>query len=167
MEQDKVLGIFDDFESFIQALKELKEMGIDNISTFTPVPYHEVDEVLGEKQSPIRFLTLAGGLIGFAAGAWLTVYCTQAYPLIVGGKPLISVPPYLIIAFELTILLSTLLTAIGYFLISPISRSKLSASYDPSFSEDKFGISIDSTETGSEQLKKVLETNGAAEIRIQ
>jgi hypothetical protein len=167
MEQNNILGIFDDYESFIQALKDLKEMGIDNISTFTPVPFHEVDKVLGEKQSPIRFLTLTGGLIGFAVGAWLTVYCTQAYPLIVGGKPLISVPPYLIIAFELTILLSTMLTAIGYFLISPISRSKLGTSYDPSFSEDKFGISIDTTGTGSKPLKEVLEANGATEIRIQ
>jgi hypothetical protein len=167
MKETKILGIFDDFESFIQTLKELKEMGIDNISTYTPVPFHVVDEILGEKKSPIRFLTLAGGLIGFGVGAWLTVYCTQAYPLIVGGKPLISIPPYLIIAFELTILLATLFTAIGYFLISPVSRSKNGVSYDLSFSEDRFGVSIENGDLHVDQLKNVMERNGAAEVRVQ
>ena len=165
MAKTRILGIFDDYDSFIRALRELKEIDPERILTYTPVPYHEVEEILDERESPIRYVTLAGGLLGFGLGAWLTIYTAEAYPLIVGGKPLISIPPYLIIAFELTILLATVLTAIAYFTISPISRSGVS--YDPSFSEDRFGISIESSDIGSEQLKEIMERHGAVEVRIQ
>ncbi len=166
MKRETILGIYDDFEAFLRTLRSLKEMGIKRISTYTPAAYHEVDEILEEKGSPIRFFTLAGGIIGFAAGAALTVFCSKAYSLIVGGKPIISVPPYLIIAFELTILFSTILTAIGYFFLSPIILRRIERSYDLSFSVDRFGILVEGTKPGPEHLRQLMEENGAVEIRI-
>jgi hypothetical protein len=160
-----ILAIYDDYPSFLEVLRELRRMGIGPISTFAPVPLHEVDEVLGEKRSPVRFLTLIGGILGFGIGAAVTVLATEAYPLIVGGKPLISIPPYLIIAFELTILFATGLTAIGYFTLSPASGRIVKRSYDPSFSVDRFGLSIPADGARAERLKEVLKKHGALEIR--
>ena len=166
MKKETILGIYDDFDAFLRTLKSLQEMGAERIFTYTPAAYHEVDEILEEKDSPIRFFTLAGGILGFATGAALTIFCSEVYSLIVGGKPIISIPPYLIIAFELTILFSTILTAIGYFLISPIIRPNVERSYDPSFSVDRFGILVEGEKPGPEGLRQVMEENGAVEIRI-
>jgi len=166
MNDSRILGVFDDYDSFVTTLRELKSAGMEDIVTFTPAAYHEVEEILAEKQSPIRYLTLLGGLLGFGFGAWLTVRCTEEYSMVVGGKPLISIPPYLIIAFELTILFSTLLTAIGYFTISPISRPKVGSTYDPSFSADRLGVSVGGSDTGMKESKAVMERNGAVETRL-
>jgi len=160
-----LLAIYDDYPSFLGSVRALREMGIEEIATFSPVPLHEVDEALGEKKSPVRFLTLIGGILGFLSGVALTVLATRAYPLIVGGKPIISIPPYLIIAFELTILFATGLTAIGYFTLSPVSGRGVKKSYDPSFSVDRFGLSIPIDGDGAKHLEEVLKKHGALEIR--
>ncbi|MFQ5876443.1 MAG: DUF3341 domain-containing protein [Acidobacteriota bacterium] len=162
-----VLGIFDDFDSFIRALKELKGMEPDRIVTYTPIPCHEVAEALDLRPSPMRYFTLAGGLLGFAAGAALTIYCPLAYPLVVGGKPLISVPPYLIIAFELTILFATIVSAIGFFVLSPFREPGAARAYDPGFSEDRFGVLVASRRLGASRLEDVLNRHGAVQTRIQ
>ena len=165
MKHETILGIYDDFEAFLRSLKSLKEMEIGRIFPYTPVPYHEVEEIIQERESPVRFFTLAGGVLGFAVGAVLTVYCSEVYSLIVGGKPIISIPPYLVIAFELTILLASILSAIGYFLLSPVRRANIKRSYDPSFSRDRFGILVEGADLNPERLQQVMEENGAVEIR--
>jgi hypothetical protein len=167
MKQIGLIGIFDDFDSFIAALKDVRGMKPDGLSTFTPTPCHEVEEIFGGGPSPIRFFTLIGGLAGFAIGAALTVFCPLAYPLIVGGKPLISVPPSLIIAFELTILFSTILSTIGFFVLSPFRGPRLGKYYDPSFSKDRFGILVAVPETEALRYQEAMKKHDAVETRIR
>ena len=54
--------------------------------------------------SPVRLFTLIGGLTGCAAGFGMTIWMSHDWPLVVGGKPIGAIPPYVVIAFELTIL---------------------------------------------------------------
>ncbi|MFQ5789125.1 MAG: DUF3341 domain-containing protein [Acidobacteriota bacterium] len=166
MKATTVLGIYDDYASFLRTLKEMQRRGVEILSTYTPVPCHEVEEMLEEKKSPIRHFTLVGGLFGFAAGAALTVYCATSWALIVGGKPIVSIPPYLIIAFELTILFAAILSTIGYFVLSPFPHAGGEAAYDPSFSEDKFGLLVASETMKAPELREVMETHGATETRL-
>jgi molybdopterin-containing oxidoreductase family membrane subunit len=166
MARVKVLGIFDDFGNFLKALERLEGMGVGSISTYSPVPCHKVDQVLGKTESPVRFFTLFGALFGFALGGALTILCPLAYPLIVGGKPLISIPPNLLIAFELTILFATILCAMGYFLISAFRSSGVRDSYDPSFSADRFGILVATRPEKAPPVRRVMEEHDAAETRL-
>ena len=53
------------------------------------------------------------GEVGCAAGAWLTLWMSYDWPLVVGGKPVGSVPPYVVIMFEMTILFGALATLLG------------------------------------------------------
>ena len=163
MKSDRVLGIFDDYASFTETIRRVREAGLKPVAAYTPVPCHEVDRLLGRGESHIGRMTLLGGLLGFGLGAALTVYCSKAYSMIVGGKPIISVPPYLIIAFELTILFGTILTALGYFVLSPILRKGVRRSYDPSFTQDRFGLLV---EGEREELKRMMEDAGAVETRL-
>jgi hypothetical protein len=50
------------------------------------------------------------------AGFALCIYTVLRYPLIVGGKPVVSILPFVVIAFELTILLGSLATFAGFLL---------------------------------------------------
>ena len=54
--------------------------------------------------SPVRVFVLVGGLLGCLSGFALPIYTVLDWPLITGGMPLISIPPFVVIAFELTIL---------------------------------------------------------------
>src|SRR5256884_1129676 len=55
-------------------------------------------------------LPIFGGIAGCAIGAWLTLWMSADWPIVVGGKPVGSIPPYVVIMFEMTILFGALST---------------------------------------------------------
>jgi len=79
----------------------------------------KVEFVFDEKED--FYFTLVGALTGFTAGYALTIYTHLSWkspPLIVGGKPLVSVIPFFVIAYELTILLGGYLPRITVISLS-------------------------------------------------
>ena len=91
---------------------------IADLVVYSASPNHEVEEALEHKVSPVRLFTLIGGLTGCAAGFGMTIWMSLDWPTLVGGKTIASIPPYVVIAFELTILLGALSTvaAVGALL---------------------------------------------------
>ncbi len=133
---------FDDKHAFINKLKELMTSGIrpSEMSIYTPYPVHEVDEILKEKPSGVRIFTLLGALTGTITGFAFTIFTVLHWPLIVGGKPLVSIPAFVIIAFELTILFGALSTMLGFLLISGLPSIK--RIFSPEEFNSKFVIQI-------------------------
>ena len=93
------------------------------------------------KQSPLRFFTLAGALTGLSAGFALTIFTVLDWPLITGGKPLISLPPFVIIAFALTILLGSLASFAGFMILGKMPS--ISEIQNPIEHDNKFIILLD------------------------
>ena len=85
---------------------------------------HAPAEAVPRPASPVRWCTLTGALIGCAAGIALPVYTMQAWPLVVGGKPLVSIPPVVIIAFELSMLGAALGGLIGFLALGGLARPR-------------------------------------------
>ena len=112
-----VVGLFHDPQSALAAAGELKNAGFETPELMSPVPIEGVEEVLGKKKSIIKNFTFFGGLIGGISGFTLASVTAILYPHPVGGRPIITIPPYLIITYELTILFGILFTVLG-FLIS-------------------------------------------------
>src|SRR5688572_21683957 len=108
-----VLGSYDYLDSTVDAIKALREDGFEEITAFSPYPEHDIEKALGYGASPVRIFTFFGGLTGAATGFAFTVFTAMDWPLVTGGKPIVSIPTYVIIAFELTILFGVLATVIG------------------------------------------------------
>lgn len=160
-----VVGVFGELDGLILALRELKSKGYDSVTVYSPVPRHEIDDVLDEPVSPVRLFTLVGGLTGCTLGFAYAISTSLDWPLIVGGKPINSLPPFVIIGFECTILIGALSTVAGMFLNARLPKLRKAAGYDPRFSNDKFGVLVmggPSQVTGAEQLLKAA---GAEEVR--
>ena len=110
-----VLGIFEQREDLLKAVKEARTENLGPLEAFAPVPDEELIEAVSPGKSPVRRMTLLGGVSGAIGGMALTIWTTAQWPtLITGGKPLISIPPFLIIAFELAILFGALGTISGF-----------------------------------------------------
>lgn len=134
---------FEDEHEFLEKLEELVAQGTptDRLDVITPVPVPQTETILKMKYSPLRFFTLVGALTGLASGFGLTIFTVMDWPLITGGKPLISLPPFLIIAFALTILLGSLASFAGFLILARLP----SPSYlqDPIEHENRFIILLD------------------------
>lgn len=112
--------VFREKERFLDALRELVRQGTprESIRVITPFGVHEVEGILPRPRSNVRFFGLLGAASGTVTGFAFTILTSLSWPLIVGGKPVVSLPPFLIIAFALTILFGALSTFLGFLLLS-------------------------------------------------
>ena len=166
-EAGHVLGIFEHVDATVRAIHALRARGFDDFTVYSPVPVEEVEEAVehGRPVSPVRLFTLVGGLTGTLTGFGLTIWSSLKWNLVVGGKPIVSIPPFVIIAFELTILLGGLCTLLGLLLLGRLPKVRRSATYDPGFSVDRFGIAVRSAPPALETARQCLTEAGAQEIR--
>jgi hypothetical protein len=160
-----VLAAFRHIDAAAHAIRSLKEMGYRDFTVYTPAPNHEISDAVGHRVSPVRLWTLIGGLTGCASGFAMTLWMSYDYPIVVGGKPLGSIPPYVVIAFELTILLGALATIVG--LIFHSWRTHRAAAYDPRFTDDEIGVFVPCAPERRAAVQQLLQTAGAAEVRVE
>jgi hypothetical protein len=107
---------FDSQEEFLAKLEEMVGQGVkpETIETLTPFHVHEAEHILKTKPSELRFITLAGALAGFFLSFAFIIYTVLDWPLITGGKPLVSIPAFIIVAFECTILIGGIVSFLGF-----------------------------------------------------
>lgn len=164
-ERRGVLASFDYLDSAVEAIHALKEAGYPAITAYMPYPEHHIEEALEWKQSPVRVWALVGGLTGAATGFAFTVWTTMDWPLVTGGKPMLSIPAYVVIAFELTILFGALSTVIGLFINARLPHVKPMVVYDPEFSAGRFGLWVEPREDRIDEVRGIFERFEPAELR--
>ena len=117
------------------------------------------------RSSPVRLFTLLGGLVGCAIGIALPVYTMLDWPLMVGGKPIISIPPIVIIAFELSMLCAALGGCLGFLVLAGLPRIGTGRAFDERWTDDRFGIVVTCAEGDGDAVRAHLERAGAEEVR--
>jgi hypothetical protein len=162
-----VLGVFAHVDSTVRALEALKAKGYHDLTVYMPVPVHEIEDVLERDRpvSKVRLFTLIGALTGTLSGFFLTMWSSLVWGLTVGGKHPVSVPPYVVIAFEMTILFGGIATLIGMVVLGRLPRFTQSPTYDTRFSSDRFGVAVHCAPERDGSVREILAGAGAEEVR--
>src|SRR4029434_278670 len=158
-----VLGVFAHVDTTLDDIRKLRAKGFSELTVYTPVPVEEIGEEI-EKVLPlsaVRLFTLLGALTGTATGFFLTIWSSLKWELITGGKDPVSFPPFVIIAFELTILFGGLATLVALLLLGQLPKTKASATSDPRFTVDRFGVAVACPPETVEQVRSLLTSAGA------
>jgi len=115
-ENKKILAIYSYMDLLIDTIKELRSKGFEDIRAFSPVPSHEIEDALdkGYEPSKVKYFTLCGAILGACVGAAFTVLTSLDWPIVTSAKPIVSVPPYMIIIFECMILIGKSFGAINF-----------------------------------------------------
>ena len=162
-----VLGVFAHVDTTLQAIRDLRAKGFGDLTVYTPVPVEEIEEEVESVRpvSSVRLFTLVGGLTGTATGFFLTIWTSLKWELLTGGKAAVSIPPFIIIAFELTILLGGLASALAILVLGRLPKLRPSPTYDPRFTLDRFGVAVACPADKVESVSSVLSGAGAEEVR--
>ena len=158
-----ILASFEYLDSICDAIEELRKAGHRDLTAYSSYPEHHLEHALGYGQSPVRVWTLVGGLTGTATGFAFTSWTSMDWPLITGGKPILSIPAYVVIAFELTILFGALSTVIGLFINSRLPNPVPPVVYDPEFSAGRYGLYVESNDMDA--VRKILQKYEPEELR--
>ena len=127
-------------------------------------------EVLGIRRSRMAWVTLTGGAIGLALGLWLQYWTAGVdWPLNVGGKPLDSLPAFVPVAFELTILVAGLATAAALFMRSRVWPGRRAPRGLEATTDDAHALILAQRDASfrEEEFAELLERHGARECRHQ
>src|SRR5260370_34776351 len=161
-----VLGIFAYLDATLDAIKKLRAGGFTDFTVYSPIPRHEIEDALDQPVSPVRMFTLIGGIAGCAIGAWLTLWMSYDWPIVVGGKPVGSVPPYVVIMFEMTVLFGALTTILGILFNAVFAARRLGTiAWDPRFTNDKFGIFVPCGPGAAAAVEQFVRASGAEAVR--
>ena len=160
-----LLAAYRHIDAASDAVRDLKRQGYAGYTVYSPAPVHELLDAIDHKVSPVRLWTLGGGLLGCALGFAMTIWMSLDYPTVVGGKPLASVIPYVVIGFELTILIGALSTLAGLAFHS--WRSNQKAPYDGRFSDDHIGIFVPCAADRRSAVEELLRGAGATEVKVE
>ena len=161
----EVLGIFDRCSSAASAVQAIRTERLGMAVVYSPVPDHTIDQALQTRVSPIRLFVLLGGLLGCAAGFAFPIYTVLDWPMITGGKPLISIPPFVVIAFELTILLGAIGGMVGFLLLSGLPRIVGKGAPDPRFTNDMTGVMVTCSPEQTARVRSCFEQADVKEIQ--
>ena len=160
-----ILGTFAFEDDFLAAAKNLTSSGFDNISLLSPLPLEEAQEILGLGKSPVRHFSLAGAIIGAISGFAMAVGTSLVFILPTGGRAIITVPPFLIITYEMTILLGVLFTLLGFHFVSglPAWRDR---PYLSSAGKDKFVVVVEGADgEQAARAEMIIRDAGAQDIQ--
>jgi Alternative complex III, ActD subunit len=159
-----ILASYEYLDSTVDAIERLRKEKFE-VKAYSPYPDHHIEHALGYDQSPVRVWTLVGGLTGTATALAFTTWTSMDWPLVVGGKPIISIPAYIIIMFELTVLFGALSTIIGLFVISKLPNIKPAIIYDPEFTAGRYGVYVETTAERLDEARSILKAQEPLELR--
>jgi mono/diheme cytochrome c family protein len=153
-----VAALFNKPDEIIKAANKVAKEGYSKWDVNTPYPLHGMDNAMNLKPSKLGFITLFFGLSGTAIALMLTYFTNSIdYPLVIGGKPFFSLPAYIPVTFELTVLLATVSTVIAmltfFFKFPSNDHSLHDTQYLKKVSLDRFGIVIEAKDPKFEQSK--------------
>ena len=161
-----VLGVFAYLDSTTEAIGKLRGKGFP-LTVYSPTPRHEIEEALDPPESAVRIYTLMGSFAGTAAGAALAIWTSLQFPLITGGKEIIALPAFVVIMFEVTVLIGALSTVVGLFVTAGLPKSAKSGGlYHPSFTSDRFGVFAHTAPEHFDEVRDIMNESGSEEVLL-
>ncbi len=170
MDADKhfVVGIFDDEDVLLDAIRKIRSGGVKIQEVYSPFPVHGIDEALGYKRTRLPIAAfmfgMTGTILALVMQIWMLGY---DWPMIIGGKNFASIPPFIPVTFELTVLLSALGMVGTFMIVSDMKPYKWPRQFDIRSTDDKHVMAIDLAVNASkskDDLKRLLKESGASEV---
>jgi hypothetical protein len=171
MSKRYMLALYNNFDEAEKVVNELRTADIkgfnadDDLTVKSPIEHPEVEEFLGPKPVKVQWFTLVGASLGGLLG-FLFISSAQGnfYAQMKGGKPIIPIPPDMVLTYEMFILGGVYITVLGFLICAglPAKRSPL---YSAKVSEDQIGILVKADEAAAATLKGIFTKHKALEIQ--
>lgn len=166
-----VLAEYDTTDALLAASAKVRDAGFTKWDTHSPFPVHGIDEAMGIRRTVLPAIVLCCGLAGAATGLGLQYWVSAVYyPLIISGKPYFSLPAFIPITFELTVLFSAFGAVFGMLGLNGLPRLYHAVFNSPRFSSrmttDRFFISIEAVDPKFDlnRTRQLLESTGASGV---
>lgn len=170
MDADKhfIVGVFNDEDVLLDAVAKVRGKGVRIHEVFTPFPVHGLDEALGYRRSRLPIAAFMFGLTGTGLALLMQIWMLgYDWPMIIGGKNFASLPPFIPVTFELTVLLASLGMVGTFMIVNDMKPYKWPRQFDVRSTDDKHVMAIDlalNKDKSKQELTSILKDAGAEEV---
>lgn len=170
MDADKnfLVGVFDDEDAVLNGIRKVRNTGLKIHEVFSPFPVHGIDEALGLKRSRLPIAAFMFGLTGTSLALTMQIWMLgYDWPMIIGGKNFVSLPPFIPVTFELTVLLAALGMVATFMIASDLKPYAWPRQFDIRSTDDKHVMAIDlglNTGKSKDEITRILKDAGASEV---
>lgn len=169
--KEVLYGLYDDEQDLLGAVEQANKEHLAIMDVFSPFPVHGLDPLLGLSESRLHIAGFIYGAIGtLTAFLFMTWVFTRDWPIIFGGKPYWSVPAFIPITFELTVLFSAIGMVVTFYTVCGMAPGVVKPTLDDRITDDKFCIAFDATGANEAEIsrwKNFLTGTGASEVNVK
>ncbi len=166
-----ILADFPTTDALISATRTMREKGFTSLDTYTPYPVHGLAEAMALKPSKVPFIALGGAITGGSTAVAMQYWMNAVdYPLNIGNRMIASVPTWVPIMFELTVLLTAFSIFFGLWTLMGLPRL-----HHPNFEFEGFRtasthgywLSVEQkTAEKNDEIVEALKSLGATQVAV-
>ena len=165
-----LLAEFDSPGRLLDAARAVRDAGYTRWDCHSPFPVHGLDRAMGLRQSKLPWIVLGAGLTGTAVAILMQWWMNaEDYAIVIGGKPLFSLPANIPVAFELTVLFAAVSCFAAMFFFNDLPKF-----FHPTFrskrferaTADRFFITIEASDPrfDSRETEELLRSLGCTHV---
>jgi len=156
----RLIATFSDERALLAATRAVRDAGVAIDDAYTPYAVHGLDEAMGLRRSRLTWVCFLAGATGASVALTFQLWTSVVnWPLNVGGKPFASIPAFIPITFELTVLTAALVSAAAFFFRSRLFPGRRAAAI-PRVTDDRFALVV----ADGDAARGLLRAAGATEI---
>ena len=161
---ETLLAVFDGPRRLAEGVEAMLKNDNDVLDVLSPFPIDEIDKLLPQRPSLVRWFTLLGCISGAVLGMAFQVMTVLQWPHLTGGKPVISLPAFVIVSFEMTILFGAIATFVGLIVNAGLPQIRREYFHSGS-SRGDFALVVRSDPSDFESIEAALRDAGAHDVR--
>lgn len=163
-----IVGNFDDEAVLFPAVKKVRKAGYKIHDVYTPFPIHGLDSALGLRDTSLHTAGFIYAICGTSTAlGFITWALTTDWPIVFGGKPFFSLPAWIPITFELTVLFSAVGMVLTFCYLCQLAPFVKKDHFSPRSTDDTFVLAVECTaKTNESEARVFLESAGAKDITI-
>ncbi|HEX2847291.1 MAG TPA: DUF3341 domain-containing protein [Chitinophagaceae bacterium] len=164
-----VVGNFDDEAVLFPAVKKVRRAGYKIHDVFTPFPIHGLDKAMGLKDTSLHVAGFIYGIMGTATAlGFITWALTIDWQVNFGGKPYFSLPAWIPITFELTVLFASVGMVLTFCWLCQLAPFIKKDHFNPRSTDDLFVMAVECTDkTNEQEALAFLNSVGAKDVSVQ
>ncbi|MDZ7288944.1 MAG: DUF3341 domain-containing protein [candidate division KSB1 bacterium] len=157
MSRRLLVSVFGNEHDLLGATKAAREKGYEIVDVYTPYAVHGLDTAMGVRPTRLAYVCFALGLSGAVAKLGFQIWTSAwNWPVNVGGKPLISIPAFVPVTFEVMVLFAGVGTVLAFFLRSKLFPGKKPSVVYDRVTDDRFVLVLAETDAAFD-VRKVRE----------
>ncbi len=162
-----VHGVFASEASVLDATRAARDGSYSIVDVYSPYAIHGIEKAMGIRSSRLTWVCFLAGLLGAALILYFQFWTSSVdWPLNVGGKPFNSLPAFIPIAFEITVLFAGLGVVLALFMRCGLWPGKRGKQPEIAVTDDRFVLllRLEGAQRTVDDARELLTHHGAESV---